>query len=126
MPLACFRAGLIVVSLSVLTVGSVPASSEQAGTCHQYDLDIRQDFSAIRILLPVGTRLQAQQPTAICFELPINQLGRLREALERGPIDVSVFDREGRQLLGSGTLVTIDSAADRGSVHLRARFPSAP
>jgi len=77
---------------------------------------------SIKVLLPVRTQLPALRPTVICFELPIRELNPLREALARGPVTVNAFDRDGRQLLGYGTLIIIENAIDRGNVRLRAIF----
>jgi hypothetical protein len=58
----------------------------------------------------------------ICFQLSISELGALRNVLERGLVDVGVFDQEGRQLLSRGTLVTVDNTIGQGNVRLRATF----
>ena len=122
--MADFCGGLSVVTLALFAAGSVPALGEQSSTCgHGNVVVTRQDSTAIRILFPVGTQLSVRRPIGVCFDLPVGELGQLREGLQRGPVVVSAVDREGRQLLGGGTPLTIANAVAEGHIHLRALFP---
>jgi hypothetical protein len=122
--LADFCGGLSVVTLALFAAGSVPALSEQSSTCgHGNVVVTRRDPIAIRILFPVGTQLSVRRPIGVCFDLTVGELGQLREGLQRGRVVVSAVDREGRQLLGGGTLLTIANAVAEGHIHLRALFP---
>ena len=110
--------GKIVATLAILVAGSVPSVGEQSSECSLGTLG----FAEIRILFPTNTRLPVERPTVICFQLSISELGSLRDALARGPVEVSAFDQEGRQLLSRGTLFVIENATNQGNIRLGARF----
>ena len=109
---------MIVATLAMLAAGSVPSVGEQSSERYLGALG----FAEIRILIPTGTRLPAERPTVVCFHLSISELGSLRDALARGPVEVSAFDQQGLQLLSRGTLFAIENAINQGNIRLGARF----
>jgi membrane fusion protein, multidrug efflux system len=59
------------------------------------------------------------QPTAVMFTLPMQVLDDARDALARGPVEVTAFDQNNRRQLSTGTLLLIDNIIDQATATLR-------
>ncbi len=59
------------------------------------------------------------QPAAVMFTLPMQVLDDLRDAMARGPVEVTAFDQNNRRLLSTGTLLLIDNIIDQATATLR-------
>jgi multidrug efflux system membrane fusion protein len=59
------------------------------------------------------------QPAAVMFTLPSRTLHGVREAMARGPMEVIAFDQDGRNVLSSGQLLTIDNSVDQATATFR-------
>jgi membrane fusion protein, multidrug efflux system len=70
--------------------------------------------------------LTQTQPAAVVFTLPEINLEPLREAMERGPVDVTAFDQNNVKTLGTGKLLLIDAVIDQttATIRLKALFPN--
>jgi membrane fusion protein, multidrug efflux system len=70
--------------------------------------------------------LTQTQPSAVVFTLPEIQLQPLREAMERGPVEVTAFDQNNIKALGTGKLLLIDVIIDQATatIRLKALFPN--
>lgn len=67
------------------------------------------------------------QPIALVFAVPETQINRLRTALNRREnLPVQVWDRDFRQQLGEGKVVTMDNTIDAttGTIKVKAEFPN--
>jgi multidrug efflux system membrane fusion protein len=66
------------------------------------------------------------RPLAAQFSLPQQQLSRVNDAFEKGPLQVDVFGNDGRTVVETGTLEGIDNQVDQttGTVKLKAQFPN--
>jgi multidrug efflux system membrane fusion protein len=64
------------------------------------------------------------QPIAATFTLPQQDLGRVLEALGRGPVQVQAVTQSGNGPTEQGTLLTIDNQVDQqtGTIKLKAAF----
>jgi membrane fusion protein, multidrug efflux system len=67
------------------------------------------------------------QPSAVLFTLPMQVLDDLRDAMARGPVEVTAYDQNNRRLLSSGKLLLIDNAIDQATatIRLKAMFDNA-
>ena len=68
------------------------------------------------------------RPITVVFAIPQDALPGVLKRFQSGdPMTVEAFDRDGRTLLATGRLVTIDNQIDpsTGTVKLRAEFPNA-
>jgi membrane fusion protein, multidrug efflux system len=72
---------------------------------------------------PIAT-VVLTQPSAVLFTLPMQLLDDLRDAMARGPVEVSAFDQNNRRFLSTGKLLLIDNLIDQAtaSIHLKAMF----
>jgi membrane fusion protein, multidrug efflux system len=70
--------------------------------------------------------LTQTQPAAVVFTLPEIDLEPLREAIERGPVEVTAFDQNNVKALGTGKLLLIDAVIDQttATIRLKALFPN--
>ena len=70
--------------------------------------------------------LVLNQPSAVLFTLPATALGEVREAIKRGPVEVTAFDQNNRTALATGRLVLIDNVIDQtaAAIRLKALFPN--
>ena len=70
--------------------------------------------------------LVLNQPSAVLFTLPATSLGEVREAMKRGPVEVTAFDQNNRTALAAGKLVLIDNIIDQAAaaIRLKALFPN--
>jgi membrane fusion protein, multidrug efflux system len=67
------------------------------------------------------------QPSAVLFTLPMQVLDDLRDAMARGPVEVTAYDQNNRRLLSAGKLLLIDNAIDQATatIRLKAMFDNA-
>jgi multidrug efflux system membrane fusion protein len=67
------------------------------------------------------TRLQ---PISVLFTLPSRALDDVRDALARGPVEVTAFDRDNARALSTGTLLLVDNLIDQttATIRLKATF----
>jgi membrane fusion protein, multidrug efflux system len=59
------------------------------------------------------------RPSAVLLTLPMQVLDDLRDAMARGPVEVTAFDQNNRRLLSSGKLLLIDNAIDQATATIR-------
>jgi membrane fusion protein, multidrug efflux system len=66
------------------------------------------------------------RPSAVSFTLPARVLSDVRDAMARGPVEVTAFDQDNRRVLGSGTLLLIDNLINQAAatIRLKAMFPN--
>jgi multidrug efflux system membrane fusion protein len=66
------------------------------------------------------------RPAAVVFTLPARALDDVRNALARGPVEVTAFDQDNRQPLATGKLLLIDNIVDQqtATIRLKAMFPN--
>jgi multidrug efflux system membrane fusion protein len=71
--------------------------------------------------LTVLTRIR---PSLAIFTLPQKNLGAVREAMLRGPVEVFAFDQDGHTQLAAGKLMLIDNQIDQATstIRLKAEF----
>jgi multidrug efflux system membrane fusion protein len=72
------------------------------------------------------TMLTQIKPAMAIFTLPQKNLGDVREAMLRGPVQVLAFDQDGGRQLATGELLLIDNQIDQSTstIRLKARFPN--
>jgi membrane fusion protein, multidrug efflux system len=58
-------------------------------------------------------------PSAVSFTLPARVLNDVREAIARGPVEVTAFDQDNRRVLGTGTLLLIDNLINQAAATIR-------
>ena len=63
--------------------------------------------------------LTETQPTAVVFTLPAQTLDDVRDAINRGEIEVAAFDRDNARLLSTGKLATVDNLIDQSTATYR-------
>src|ERR1700722_12128468 len=65
-------------------------------------------------------------PCVVLFTLPQDDLGPLREAMLRGPVDVLAFDQDDQQQLAQGHLLLVDNQIDQttSTIRMKAEFPN--
>jgi membrane fusion protein, multidrug efflux system len=70
--------------------------------------------------------LTQTQPSAVLFTLPARSLEDVRDAMRRGPVEVTAFDSDNRRTLATGTLLLIDNSIDQttATMRLKAMFPN--
>jgi multidrug efflux system membrane fusion protein len=64
------------------------------------------------------------RPSAVLFTLPSRVLNDVRDAMARGPVEVTALDQDNRRVLGSGTLLLVDNLINQaaGTIRLKAMF----
>jgi multidrug efflux system membrane fusion protein len=62
------------------------------------------------------TRLQ---PISVLFTLPSGALDDVRDAMARGPVEVTAFDRDNARALSTGTLLLVDNLIDQATATIR-------
>jgi membrane fusion protein, multidrug efflux system len=67
---------------------------------------------------PIAT-LTLTKPSAVMFTLSARALNDVRDALARGPVEVTAFSQDNRRTLGKGTLLLIDNMVDQASATMR-------
>jgi multidrug efflux system membrane fusion protein len=72
------------------------------------------------------TVLTQIKPSIAIFTLPQKNLGAVREAMLRGPVEVFAWDQDGRTQLAAGALLLIDNQIDQATstIRLKAQFPN--
>ncbi len=75
---------------------------------------------------PIATLMLAQ-PAAVMFTLPSRVLDDVREAMNRGGIEVIAYDQDNRRALSTGKLLLVDNAVDQATatIRLKAIFANA-
>lgn len=74
----------------------------------------------VRAADPNGLVLITQlDPIAVLFTLPQDVLPQVAEAMERGPLGVEAYARDGVTLLASGTLLLIDNQINQSTATMR-------
>jgi multidrug efflux system membrane fusion protein len=70
--------------------------------------------------------LMLAQPAAVMFTLPSRVLDDVRQAMDRGAIEVTAFDQDNRLPLSAGQLLMVDNAVDQATatIRLKAIFPN--
>ena len=63
--------------------------------------------------------LTLTKPSAVLFTLSARSLNDVRDALARGPVEVTAFSQDNRRALGKGTLLLIDNMVDQASATMR-------
>ena len=63
---------------------------------------------------PIAT-LTLTKPAAVMFTLSARSLDDVREAMARGPVEVTAFSQDNRRTIGKGTLLLIDNMVDQAS-----------
>jgi multidrug efflux system membrane fusion protein len=73
------------------------------------------------------TTLVQTQPATVLFTLPARTLDDVRQAMARGPIEVTAFDQDNQKPLSTGKLLTVDNAIDQATatIRLKAEFANA-
>jgi multidrug efflux system membrane fusion protein len=59
------------------------------------------------------------QPSAMIFTLPAGALDDVRDAMARGPVEVTAFDQDNRRALATGKLLLIDNLIDQATATIR-------
>ncbi len=59
------------------------------------------------------------QPSAVLFTLPAQVLDDVRDAMRRGPVEVTALDQDNKRVLSTGSLLLIDNAIDQSTATLR-------
>ncbi len=74
---------------------------------------------------PIAT-LTLTKPSAVIFTLSARSLDDVREAMERGTVEVIAFSQDNKRELAKGTLLLIDNIVDQASatMRLKAMFPN--
>jgi membrane fusion protein, multidrug efflux system len=65
------------------------------------------------------TTLTLTKPAAVLFTLSARSLSDVREALARGPVEVTAFSQDNVHVLGTGKLLLIDNIVDQASATMR-------
>jgi multidrug efflux system membrane fusion protein len=67
------------------------------------------------------------KPIAVWFSLPQQQINQVNAAFAKGKLDVDVFGNDGRTVVQSGSLASIDNQVDptTGTLKFKAQFPNA-
>jgi len=70
--------------------------------------------------------LTLTKPAAVLFTLSARSLNDVREAMARGPVEVTAFSQDNARVLSKGTLLLIDNFVDQASatMRLKAMFPN--
>jgi membrane fusion protein, multidrug efflux system len=63
--------------------------------------------------------LTLTQPSAVLFTLSARSLDDVRDAMERGPVEVIAFSQDNKRELAKGTLLLIDNIVDQASATMR-------
>jgi len=66
------------------------------------------------------------RPIAVWFSLPQQQINQVNAAFAKGPLDVDVFGNDGRAVIQSGKLASMDNQVDptTGTLKFKAQFPN--
>jgi multidrug efflux system membrane fusion protein len=66
------------------------------------------------------------QPISVVFTLPAENLAEIRQAMAKGPLQVTVLERQSAKPLGQGTLLLVNNQIDTatGQLQLKATLPN--
>ena len=66
------------------------------------------------------------RPSAVLFTLPARALDDIRDAMARGPVQVTAYDQDNHRALATGTLLLVDNIIDQATatIRLKAMFPN--
>jgi multidrug efflux system membrane fusion protein len=66
------------------------------------------------------------RPSAVLFTLPARALDDVRDAMARGPVEVTAYDQDNRRALATGKLLLVDNLIDQttATIKLKAMFPN--
>jgi multidrug efflux system membrane fusion protein len=66
------------------------------------------------------------RPSAVMFTLPARSLDDVRDAMARGPVEVTAYDQDNRKALATGKLLLVDNLIDQttATIRLKAMFPN--
>jgi membrane fusion protein, multidrug efflux system len=67
---------------------------------------------------PIAT-LTLTKPAAVLFTLSARSLNDVRDAIARGPVEVTALSQDNHRILGKGTLLLIDNMVDQASATMR-------
>ena len=67
---------------------------------------------------PIAT-LTLTKPAAVLFTLSARSLNDVRDALARGPVEVTAYSQDNARVLSKGTLLLIDNFVDQASATMR-------
>jgi membrane fusion protein, multidrug efflux system len=67
---------------------------------------------------PIAT-LTLTKPSAVMFTLSARFLNDVRDAMARGPVEVTALSQDNQKTLGKGTLLLIDNMVDQASATMR-------
>jgi membrane fusion protein, multidrug efflux system len=67
----------------------------------------------------VISTLTLTKPTAVLITLSARSLTDVRDAMERGPVEITAFSQDNQRALGTGKLLLIDSIVDQASATMR-------
>jgi multidrug efflux system membrane fusion protein len=67
---------------------------------------------------PIAT-LTLTKPAAVLFTLSARSLNEVRDAMARGPVEVTAFSQDNSRVLSKGTLLLIDNFVDQASATMR-------
>ena len=70
--------------------------------------------------------LTQTQPATVIFTLPESFLDDVRDAMMRGPVEVTAYDQNNVRMLGTGKILLIDAIIDQATatIRLKALFPN--
>jgi multidrug efflux system membrane fusion protein len=70
--------------------------------------------------------LTQTQPATVIFTLPESFLDDVRDAMTRGPVEVTAYDQNNVRMLGTGKILLIDAIIDQATatIRLKALFPN--
>lgn len=70
--------------------------------------------------------LTQTKPISVIFTLPEKNLGDVKQAMARGPVEIIAFDQDDAKQLATGTLMLVDNVIDQttGTIKLKATFPN--
>jgi multidrug efflux system membrane fusion protein len=63
--------------------------------------------------------LTRTQPIAVMFTLPARSIDDVRDAMARGPVEITAFDHDNRRALSTGKLLLIDNMIDQTTATIR-------
>jgi membrane fusion protein, multidrug efflux system len=67
---------------------------------------------------PIAT-LTLTKPAAVLFTLSARSLNDVRDAMKRGPVEVTAYSQDNTRVLSKGTLLLIDNFVDQASATMR-------
>jgi multidrug efflux system membrane fusion protein len=68
---------------------------------------------------PVIATLTLTKPAAVLFTMSARSLNDIRDAIARGPVEVTAVSQDNQRVLGTGKLLLIDNIVDQASATMR-------